>query len=129
MLTEIGADQVPCLLVYNKIDLLPDRQPMLERNEAGKPVRIWLSAITGTGIDMLLSAISELLGEDVVQRTLQLLPGHGRLRAKLYSKGAVRQESTDDSGAVSMTISLPRHDFERLLQDEGITPDDLGLSA
>ena len=129
VLTEIGADQVPCLLVYNKIDLLPDRQPMLERNEAGKPVRIWLSAITGTGIDMLLSAISELLGEDVVQRTLQLLPGHGRLRAKLYAKGAVRHESTDDSGAVSMTISLPRHDFERLLQDEGITPDDLGLSA
>jgi len=108
---------------------LPDRQPMLERNEAGKPVRIWLSAITGTGIDMLLSAISELLGEDVVQRTLQLLPRHGRLRAKLYAKGAVRHESTDDSGAVSMTISLPRHDFERLLQDEGITPDDLGLSA
>ncbi|MES3009012.1 MAG: ribosome rescue GTPase HflX [Pseudomonadota bacterium] len=129
VLSEIGADQVPCLRVYNKIDLLPDRQPMLERNEEGVPVRIWVSARTGAGIDMLLAAISELLGEDVVQRNLTLLPAHGRLRARLYAKGAVRHETTDERGAVCMSISLPRHDFDRLLVDEGVAPEELGIST
>ena len=126
VLTEIGADQVPCLLVYNKIDLLPDRRPMLERNEEGKPVRIWVSARTGAGIDILLAAISELLGEDVVQRTLTLSPAHGRLRARLYAKGAVRHETMDENGGVSLDISLPRHDFDRLLAEEGLAPEELG---
>lgn len=126
VLSEIGAAQIPCLLVYNKIDLLPDRLPMLERNEEGKPVRIWVSARTGAGIDILLAAISELLGEDVVQRTLALLPVHGRLRARLYAKGAVRHETMDENGGVSLDISLPRHDFDRLLAEEGLALEELG---
>lgn len=126
VLTEIGADQVPCLRVYNKIDLLEDREPMLERNEDGKPARIWLSARTGAGMELLRSAISELLGEDVVQRDLLLSPQHGRLRAKLYARGAVRNEQVDAAGAVCLQIRLPRHDLDRLLVDEGITPESIG---
>lgn len=128
VLTEIGADQVPCLRVYNKIDLLPDRQPTLERNQEGKPVKVWLSARTGAGVDLLLAAISELLGEDVVQRRVTLLPEHGRLRARLYAKGAVRSEAVDAAGAVSLEISLPRIDLDRMLVDEGIVPASFGIT-
>jgi len=82
VLEEIGAAQLPCLLVYNKIDLLPDREPVLERDQGGKPVRIWLSARTGAGMPLLLlQAISELLGQDVVERRIELRPDQGRLRA------------------------------------------------
>jgi len=128
VLTEIGADQVPCLRVYNKIDLLPDREPVLERDQDGKPTRIWLSARTGAGVELLLTAISELLGEDVVQRQVTLLPEHGRLRARLYAKGAVRSEAVDATGVVSLEIRLPRHDLDRLLVDEGIAPASFGLN-
>lgn len=129
VLTEIGADQVPCLLVYNKIDLLEHREPMLERDEHGKPSRIWLSARTGAGVELLLSAISELLGEDVVQRDLFLSSEHGRLRARLYARGAVRNERIDAAGGVCLEIRLPRHDLDRLLVDEGIAPESFGLSV
>src|SRR5690606_13190416 len=128
VLVEIGAEQIPCLRVYNKIDLLSeDRVPLLERNHEGQPSRVWISARTGAGLDLLRSAISELLGEDVVESSLHLSPMQGRLRARLYARGAVRGEHTESNGDVSLDIRLPRHDLTRLLVDEGITGESVGL--
>ena len=122
VLEEIGAAQLQCLLVYNKIDLLPDRDPVLERDQGGKPVRIWLSARTGAGMPLLLQAISELLGQDVVERRIELRPEQGRLRARLYARGAVHHEDVNPDGMVSLAIRLPRSDLDRLLEDEGLAP-------
>jgi len=126
VLAEIDAAQLPCLLVYNKIDLLADREPALERDQAGKPVRIWLSAKTGAGMPLLMQAISELLGQDVVERKIELRPDQGRLRARLYARGAVHHEDVDPDGMVSLAIRLPRGDLDRLLEDEGDAPQALG---
>ncbi len=122
VLTEIDAAQVPCLLVYNKIDLLAEREPALERDQSGKPVRIWLSARTGAGVPLLMQAIGELLGQDVVERNIALRPDQGRLRARLYARGAVHREDVNADGEVSLAIRLPRADLDRLLQDEGLGP-------
>jgi len=126
VLEEIGAAQLPCLLVYNKIDLLPDREPVLERDQGGKPVGIWLSARTGAGMPLLLQAISELLGQDVVERRIELRPDQGRLRARLYARGAVHHEDVNTDGMVSLAIRLPRSDLDRLLEDEGLAPQAVG---
>lgn len=126
VLEEIDAAQVPCLLVYNKIDLLPEREPVLERDQSGKPVRIWLSARTGAGMPLLLQAISELLGQDVVERQIELRPDQGRLRARLYARGAVHGEVVNSDGLVSLAIRLPRNDLDRLLEDEGLAPQAVG---
>lgn len=53
VLSEIGADQIPVLKVYNKLDLLPEREPRLDRNEDGVPIRVWVSANTGAGLELL----------------------------------------------------------------------------
>ena len=126
VLEEIDAAQVPCLLVYNKIDLLAEREPVLERDQSGKPVRIWLSARTGAGMPLLLQAISELLGQDVVERQIELRPDQGRLRARLYARGAVHGEEVNSDGLVSLAIRLPRIDLDRLLEDEGLAPKAVG---
>ena len=129
VLAEIGAEQVPCLRVYNKIDLLSeDRIPLLERNHEGRPSRVWVSARTGAGLDLLRSAISELLGDDVIESSLHLSPLQGRLRARLYARGAVRGEHMESGGNVCLDIRLPRHDLNRLLVDEGITGESIGLT-
>jgi len=129
VLVEIGAEQVPCLRVYNKIDLLSeDRIPLLERNHEGRPSRVWVSARTGAGLDLLRSAISELLGDDVIESSLHLSPMQGRLRARLYARGAVRSEHVESGGNVCLDIRLPRHDLNRLLVDEGITSESIGLT-
>jgi GTP-binding protein HflX len=58
VLAEIGAAHIPQVLVMNKIDMtgLPSR---VDRDEYGKIARIWLSAATGAGMDLLRLALSE----------------------------------------------------------------------
>jgi len=58
VLREIGADQTPQLLVWNKIDLA-GLEPALERDEYGRIHRVFVSAQTGAGMDLLRSAIAE----------------------------------------------------------------------
>ncbi len=125
VLTEIGADDIPCLQVYNKIDLNHDHPARVDRDAAGRPWRVWVSAKTGAGIDLLLAAVSELLGDDFVQQVLTLEPRHSRLRARLYAKGAVQSESVDVDGMVHLQVRLPRFDFDRLLGEEGLQPSSL----
>ena len=69
VLTEIGADHVPQVLVWNKIDLagLP---PAIERDEYDKIRRVFVSAHTGEGIDLLRQSIAEFAqaaGTDAVR--------------------------------------------------------------
>jgi GTP-binding protein HflX len=58
VLTEIGADTIPQVLVMNKIDLtqLP---PRIERDEYGKIARVWISAESGSGLDSVRLALEE----------------------------------------------------------------------
>jgi GTP-binding protein HflX len=59
VLSQIDADEVPQLIVYNKIDKLEDMSARLERNEDGQIDRIWLSAQTGDGLHLLRAALEE----------------------------------------------------------------------
>ncbi|MDH3994806.1 MAG: GTPase HflX [Gammaproteobacteria bacterium] len=115
VLVEIGAEQIPQLQVYNKLDLL--QQPArIERNADGVPERVWVSAVTGEGCDLLLRAIAELIGQEMVNETLSLDPGQGSLRAALYRLGAVETENYGDDGVAHLRVRLPRADWNRLLK-------------
>ncbi|HBX37909.1 MAG TPA: GTPase HflX [Pseudohongiella sp.] len=118
VLTEIGADEIPTVQVLNKIDLLDGFVPRIDRDDQGQPQRVWMSARTGEGADLLLQAISEMLGHDIVNQHLTLAPDQGRLRAKLYARGAVMTERVNEQGEVVLGIRMPRADFERLLQED-----------
>jgi len=122
VLAEIGADEIPCLQVYNKLDLL-EQEPRLERDADGMPERVWLSANTGAGCELLLQALTELLAGDIVQHQISLAPDQGRLRAGLYQLGAVQQETHSGDGLVQLQVRLPRKDWRRLLAAEQITED------
>ncbi|MHB1293222.1 MAG: ribosome rescue GTPase HflX [Sulfuricella sp.] len=58
VLAEIGADHIPQLMVLNKIDV-NGLAPGLERDEYGRIVRIWVSARSGEGFDLLKEALAE----------------------------------------------------------------------
>jgi GTP-binding protein HflX len=122
VLAEIGADEIPCLQVYNKLDLL-EQEPRLERDADGRPERVWLSASTGAGCELLLAALTELMAGDIVQHRISLAPDQGRLRAGLYELGAVQEETHDDDGLVQLRVRLSRKDWRRLLAAEQITED------
>ena len=99
VLAEIGAAEIPQILVINKIDLLPDgegdadtiRRRLL--SEAGNHVdarAVTVSSRTGAGLDSLLAAIDELLPLDPLTRvTLHLPSGDGATLALLHEFGQV----------------------------------------
>ena len=64
VLNQISAQDVPQLIVYNKIDKLDDAQPRLERDQHGEIKRLWLSAHTGAGLDLLRQALQEYFPAD-----------------------------------------------------------------
>ena len=120
VLAEIGADEIPVLKVYNKLDLLAEREPRIDRSESGEPVRVWVSAHTGEGIDLLLDAIAELLGDELIHETL-VIPHHaGKLRAMLFEQGAVVKEDVDEQGRHLLDVRIPKADLERMLGQLGI---------
>ncbi len=59
VLKEIGADDIPRIEVYNKIDLLNDCEPHNDRDAQGRVQRVWVSASTGAGMDLLRQALAE----------------------------------------------------------------------
>ncbi|KNC06795.1 MULTISPECIES: ribosome rescue GTPase HflX [Pseudomonas] len=122
VLTEIGAQGLPILEVYNKLDLLENVEPQIQRDADGKPVRVWVSARDGRGLELVKQAVAELLGEDLFVGTLQLGQKLGRLRAQLFSLGAVQSEAHDEQGGSLLAIRLPRAELNRLVSREGMEP-------
>jgi len=66
VLKEIGADAVPQLRVYNKLDLT-GIAPGVGRDEYGKLQSVYVSAQTGAGLELLREALSEILPANRVQ--------------------------------------------------------------
>ena len=121
VLKEIDANDIPMLQVYNKIDLLEGVEPKIQRDEAGNPVRVWVSAVTGEGIELLQQAIIELLADDMLQGRLILNPSQGKVRARLFRLGAIQSEEYSDSGEFLLNIRLPRQDFDRISKQEQLS--------
>ena len=114
VLAEISADKVPRLEVYNKIDLIEDCEPKLEYDKHHRPKRIWISAATGNGLDLLKKTVATLLYEAPVRRSVCLSPHQGRLRAKLYEIGAVQSERMDEEGNYWLKVQLLKKDLKLL---------------
>jgi GTP-binding protein HflX len=75
VLEEIGAQSIPQLLVWNKIDL-NGAGPGIDRDECGRIARVRLSARTGAGLDALRQALAEAAASKAESRRLATEPGH-----------------------------------------------------
>lgn len=122
VLKEIGADRIPRLEVYNKIDLVGS-EPRIERDQQGVARRVWLSAHTGGGRELLLQAVAEWLGEDWIDGEITLRPEQGGLRAALFSQHVVISERYNDQGQCEMHIRIPGDDLRRILSANGLEPE------
>jgi GTP-binding protein HflX len=124
VLGEIGANELPMLEVYNKLDLLEGIEPQIQRDADGKPQRVWVSARDGLGLDLLRQAVAELLGDDLFVGTLCLPQRLGRLRAQFFELGAVQRETHDEEGGSLLEVRLPRVELNRLISREGLRVDE-----
>ena len=118
VLEEIEAGDVPQLLICNKIDKLDDIEPRIDRDETGMPIRVWLSAHAGIGIDLFFQALAERLGREIVTKSLAIPPNEGKLRGILYTLNCITAESYDDEGNCLLDIKLPSREWNKLLKQD-----------
>ncbi|MFK7890630.1 MAG: ribosome rescue GTPase HflX [Granulosicoccus sp.] len=115
----IGAEEVPQLLVFNKIDL-SGRSPRIDRNESGAATSLWLSAQKGEGVAQLLECMGERLSIGRRKGWLTLQPCQGKLRAQLYQASAVVEEVTQEDGSTHALIDMDTTQFDRLRREHGV---------
>ncbi|MED5238405.1 MAG: ribosome rescue GTPase HflX [Pseudomonadota bacterium] len=128
VLDEIGGEKLPVLHVYNKVDNL-DEAPRIDRDEQGQPWRVWISAHTGEGFDLLFEAIAERLAAGWVDCWVRLPAHAGRLRARLHEAGEVLDEQAAMDGSMLLRINVNRVHFERLLREQGLREEELVVPA
>ena len=118
VLAEIESDEIPTLLVMNKIDMLDDFVPRIDRNDENLPIRVWLSAASGEGIPLLYQALTERLSGEIAQYELRLPPQAGRLRSRFYQLQAIEKEWNEEDGSIGMVIRMPIVEWRRLCKQE-----------
>ncbi len=106
VLGDIGADKIKCIEVFNKVDLLPEGHARIDRDAMGEPVRVWISAETDIGIDLLLKVLAELCSSAKNRRKCYLRPDQGELRAKLFTCAKIIDEHINDSGGSDLIIEI-----------------------
>jgi GTP-binding protein HflX len=106
VLADIHADDVRQIEVFNKIDLLDGVAPHIDRDDDGNPLRVWLSAETGAGLDLLLQVLAELFSSTKVTRHCFLTPQQANIRAQLFTYAKIIDEHVDELGGSELVVQL-----------------------
>ena len=117
VLREIGADEVPQLIVYNKVDLQKDSAKKLNTHEKdvhGNIIKVWISALKEVGSEVMGEALLNRLCGVMVRGTLPLSVEQGLLRAQLYELDAVLKETVNPEGGCILEIQLSKMQWDRL---------------
>ena len=119
VLEEIGARDIPQIVVYNKIDRLavPAR---VDRDADGRATAVWISAQQGVGLELLLNAIAERLARVARRARLKVPAGAGALRSRLYAARAVRAENAHPDGSIELAVELPDVELLQLARTAGV---------
>lgn len=123
VLKEIGTD-VPILRVYNKIDRSQE-QPKIVYSKPHLPDRIYLSAHSGAGLDLLQQAVQECLMGQIQSFSLKLKPAYGKLRNQLYDLNVIQSESYDDWGNLILNITIAPHKLEQIIKQAHLPIDEI----
>lgn len=110
VLTEIGADEVAELVVYNKIDVADPT--VVGRLRAIAPDAAFISASTGEGIDLLIEDVARGLNALTVEMQLVVPYARGDVLAEIHAAGDVVKQDHTDSGT-DVTVRLPNDEAHR----------------
>lgn len=123
VLKEIGAAEVPCLRVYNKVDRAP--ADFVHELDGAEVTKLSVSAVTGEGLAALREEIRMRIAGARVAGEIRLRPDQSRLRAQLFDWRAVRSEIAEADGGFTLAVDLPAHRWRQLRDEEGLTADSI----
>ncbi|MBA2648623.1 MAG: GTPase HflX [Legionella sp.] len=112
VLDELGANGIPVIQIFNKIDLNEGCE--VEFNQHSGFYKVWVSAATGQGIDLLKEIIAKQLNGSILIEDIVLTNAQAKLRAQLYEMGAVLSESNNEAGDWLLKIKISPSEKQRL---------------
>ncbi|RPE91940.1 GTP-binding protein HflX [Frederiksenia canicola] len=116
VLDEIGALDIPTLLVFNKADKLEGIEPHIEYNDESKPVAVYLSAQRQQGIDLLFTAMQACLKNELVSETVLLPITAGQLYTQFRQHNCIKSEAFNDFGDRLLTIEVDKVQWHKWLK-------------
>ncbi len=108
-LKEIGADQIPMLLVYNKVDLSKVEPPEAEKDA------VYISAKQKMGLDVLIDKIKAAVFTDYVQCKMEIPYDDGKLFSYLNDYAYIMDTKYSESGTL-LTLECSASDFKKFEQ-------------
>ena len=129
VLAEIGAERVPQIEVFNKIDLLvngsaakgdphPDGNGL--NGGAARSPRVYASARSGAGLETLKQTIDRHFASGLLRRRVRVPASASRLRARLFESGTVLNEHIGENGDALMEILIQPASLSRLCRSDGL---------
>ncbi len=106
-LEEIDADHIPIVTALNKIDQVEDEatvQDVLDLYDRAVPI----SALKGTGSELLLSVLEGELFSELEQVTVRLPYKHGRLISIFHDQGQIERTTYEDENVI-LAGMIPKH--------------------
>lgn len=113
ILKDIGAQDVPTIRVYNKIDLT--RQPAQVIYNNGKTQAVFVSSLNGQGTDLLATAILHYFYGHTLRGVICLPPQEAKLRATLFNQQVIIKEDYDEAGNSMATVALSADHCQKLM--------------
>ncbi len=126
VLHEVGAAEVPQLLIYNKIDV-SGIEPRVDNDEQDKSWRIWVSAVSRSGFENLSEVLRNRFCEQTRAYRLILSAAEGQIRAFLFENGSIDSEIYQNNGDIHLKLRLTPALYRRLTSRFEISSDRLEI--
>jgi len=113
-----GSEEIPTILVFNKVDLLPDGKPW-KAIEAKYPDAVFVSALKGDGIEELIARIEDNMKKDMKRVMLEVSAEDGKLISNLEELSIVESREVKDT-KILYDVHIRRGALRKLLKGGGV---------
>ena len=115
ILKQIGADQIPTIYAYNKIDLVKKSLDLLNTQQ-----HIEVSAKENIGTEKLIESIALMINPQPIKTILRINVNESKIRAQIYSIANVIQECLINENTLELTVEIDKRNLLRLKKNKKI---------
>jgi len=115
ILKQIGADKIPTIYAYNKIDLVKNSLDLLNTQQ-----HIEVSAKENIGTEKLIESIALMINPQPIKAILRINVNESKIRAQIYSIANVIQECLINENTLELTVEIDKRNLLRLKKNKKI---------
>ena len=103
ILHDLGASEIPQLMVYNKRDL-GNKSYKTQTDTFGTVDQVWVSSLNDLDRENLIDVIAERLSDKLIVKKFRFLPCQGKERSDLHRSSSVLEEIFFEDGSCELVV-------------------------